>query len=117
MQTQLRVFYDGACPLCSREMGWLMRRLPRAGIVFDDISAAEFRSQEHGLSKEALMKQIHAMLPDGSIITGMEVFRRLYAAAGLGWLLKPTGWPLLRPLFDLLYRIFARCRTLRPSAR
>ena len=117
MQLQLRVLYDGACPLCSREMGWPMRRLPKEGIVFDDISAAEFRSQETGLSKEELRRQIHAVLPDGGIITGMEVFRRLYAAAGLGWLLRPTGWPGLRPLFDILYRIFARCRPLLRSAR
>ena len=30
---------------------------------------------------------------------GMAVFRLAYRAVGLGWLVAPTGWPLLRPLF------------------
>ena len=30
--------------------------------------------------------------------------------SGLGWLVAPTGWPLLRPLFDRLYGGFARHR-------
>jgi len=42
----------------------------------------------------------------------MSVFRATYKAVGLGWLLAPTGWPVLKPLFDLIYRLFAkyRCR-------
>jgi predicted DCC family thiol-disulfide oxidoreductase YuxK len=40
----------------------------------------------------------------------VETFRQAYRAVGLGWVLAPTGWPLLRPAFDALYRIFARHR-------
>ena len=36
--------------------------------------------------------------------------RRLYAAAGLGWLLAPTAWPGLRRLADWAYALFARNR-------
>ena len=32
------------------------------------------------------------------------------AAAGLGWLLRPTGIGPLRPVFDAAYRLFARNR-------
>jgi len=56
------------------------------------------------------MARIHGVLPDGTRIVGVEVFRRAYAAVGLGWLVAPTRWPLLRPLADAAYRWFARNR-------
>jgi predicted DCC family thiol-disulfide oxidoreductase YuxK len=56
------------------------------------------------------MARIHGVLPDGTAIEGVEVFRRAYAAVGLGWLMAPTRWPGLRRLADLAYRIFARNR-------
>ena len=44
------------------------------------------------------------------VIEGMEVFRRAYAAVGLGWLLAPSRWPVVGLLFDAAYRVFARNR-------
>jgi len=40
----------------------------------------------------------------------VPVLRLAYDAAGIGWVLRPTGWPMLRPLFDAGYRVFARHR-------
>jgi predicted DCC family thiol-disulfide oxidoreductase YuxK len=57
-----------------------------------------------------LMAEIHGRLPDGRIITGVEVFRRLYTAVGFGWLVAPTRWPGVRQGLDLAYRFFARYR-------
>ena len=56
------------------------------------------------------MARIHGVLPDGTVIEGVEVFRRAYAAVGLGWLIAPTRWPGCRRLTDLAHRIFARNR-------
>jgi predicted DCC family thiol-disulfide oxidoreductase YuxK len=58
--------------------------------------------------------RFHGVLPAGTVIESVEVFRRAYAAVGLGWLMAPTRWPGLRRLADLAYRIFARNR-LRPA--
>ena len=57
-----------------------------------------------------LEQQIHAVLPDGTVIRRMEVIRAAYRKIGLGWLTAPTGWPLLRPLFDTLYAGVAKHR-------
>ena len=56
------------------------------------------------------MARIHGVLSDGTRIVGVEVFRRADPAVGLGWLVAPTRWPLLRPLADAAYRWFARNR-------
>ncbi|MBL7661272.1 DUF393 domain-containing protein [bacterium] len=106
---KLKIFYDGACPLCSREMRFLMRKNTRGTLVFEDTTTADFDPQKYGISTD-VNRVIHAALPDGSIVTGVEVFRRAYREIGLGWLLAPTGWPGLKSIFDLLYLIFAKNR-------
>jgi predicted DCC family thiol-disulfide oxidoreductase YuxK len=107
MVNKLILFYDGDCPLCSREIGWV--RKTAADVEFIDIAASGFSAANYGLTQEALMAEIHAKLGDRTLI-GMEVFRELYRRCGLGWLVAPTGWWPIRPIFDSLYRLFARNR-------
>ena len=107
---ELKLLYDGACPLCAREVALLQRRNARGRILFEDIAAPDFDAARYGLDHATVMARIHAVLPDGRVIEGMEVFRRAYAAVGLGWLLAPSRWPLLGRLFDAAYRGFARNR-------
>ena len=82
----------------------------RGRIELEDISKPEFDPGVYGLDQPSVMDRMHGVLPDGSVVEGMEAFRRAYAAVGLGWLLAPTGWPGLRWLFDAAYRLFARNR-------
>ena len=117
---EITVLFDGECPLCAREIGWLegMDR-GRGRIAFEDIAAPDFNAAKYATTFETLMARIHGVLPDGTLIEGVEVFRRAYSAVGLGWLVAPTRWPGLRPLFDAAYRVFARNRlrwTGRPDA-
>ena len=107
---QLKLLYDGDCPFCRREVSWLARRDRSGAVALEDIAAPGFDASRYGLHQKQLEGVIHAQLPNGRLVTGMEVFRRLYAAVGLGWLMAPTGWPILRPVFDWAYRLFARHR-------
>jgi predicted DCC family thiol-disulfide oxidoreductase YuxK len=59
---------------------------------------------------EELMDRIHGRLPTGQLIEGVEVFRQLYSAIGLGWIVALTRLPGLRWLLDVAYRFFARNR-------
>jgi predicted DCC family thiol-disulfide oxidoreductase YuxK len=111
MNPEITFLHDGDCPLCAREVE-MLRRLDkgRGRLAFDDIAAPGFDASRYDTTQHALMARIHGVLPDGSLIEGVEVFRRAYAAVGLGWLIAPTRWPLLRPLADAAYRWFARNR-------
>lgn len=107
---EIEIFYDGDCPLCMREMAFLERRDKKHRIRFTNIAAPDFDPESLGLPMSQLMDRIHARLPDGTWIEGVEVFRRVYGAVGLGWLLAPTRWPGLRQLSDIAYRVFAKNR-------
>ncbi len=106
----ITIFYDGECPFCVREVRWLLRRNRDHRLAAVDIAAPEFDPSGFGTTREDFMARIHGRRADGTMLTGMQVFREAYAAVGLGWLVAPTGWPLLRACFDLGYRWFARNR-------
>jgi predicted DCC family thiol-disulfide oxidoreductase YuxK len=110
MVEHVEVFYDGACPLCVREIAFL-RRLDRdRRIRFTDIAASDFDAGTIGLPYEALMRRIHGRLPDGTIIEGVEVFRRLYGAVGWDLLVSLTRLPGIAQALDWAYERFAANR-------
>ena len=106
----LEVFFDGHCPICRREMGSIRRLDRRHRIRFTDIAAPGFDAGATGVTWAILMDRIHARLPDGRMIEGVEVFRRIYAALGFGPLVALTRLPGIRQMLDLAYRWFARNR-------
>jgi predicted DCC family thiol-disulfide oxidoreductase YuxK len=110
-QHRFTILIDGECPLCRHEAN-LLRRLDRGRgrLRLVDITGPEFNAADYGTSFDAVMGTIHGVRADGSLVTGMEVFRRAYSAVGWGWLWAPTGWPVLKPIFDVAYRWFARHR-------
>ena len=107
---EIEVFFDGDCPLCTREID-LLRRLDRGErIGFLDIAAAGFDVGPVGVPYNTLMDRIHGRLPDGRLVEGVEVFRRLYSAVGLGWLVAPTRLPGIAHALDWAYSTFAKHR-------
>lgn len=106
----IEVFYDGACPLCVREIRFLNRWDRKRRIRFTDIASADFQAANHGNTIEMFMSEIHGRLPDGTWIRGVEVFRRLYTAIGLAPLVWVTRLPIISGLLDRGYRVFARNR-------
>ena len=110
---RFRMLYDGACPLCQREVLGLQRRRPDA-IDAVDITAADFDVGALDLGVELdyarLQAAMYGIRPDGGVTVGMATLREGYRRAGMGWLLGWTGWWPARPVFDAGYRQFARHR-------
>jgi predicted DCC family thiol-disulfide oxidoreductase YuxK len=104
------VLFDGACPLCRTEMQRLKLRDPDHRLRLVDIAAPDFNAPAWGFELAALRDALHARAPDGRWMIGMAAIRHVYARVGLGWLLAPTGWPVLRPAFDRFYAWLARHR-------
>ena len=110
MQWQVEVFFDGECPLCMREIRMLRWLDRRQRIRFTDISSEEFAPDCYGRSMQDFMDEIHGRLPDDQWITGVEVFRRLYAAVGLWPLVALTRVPGISQGLEAGYQVFAKNR-------
>lgn len=108
---QLEMFFDGACPLCVREVR-LMRRLDRRRRVdFIDIALPGFVPEAYGKDFATFMGRIQARdLGSGEWLDGVEVFRRVYGAIGFAWLVPLTRLPGIRHLLEAGYTWFAANR-------
>jgi len=82
---EIRMLYDGDCPLCMREVNMLRRRDQDNGkIDFVDIAAPNYsQSDNQNISYEQAMGRIHAILPSGEVIRDVEVFKKLYEVSAL----------------------------------
>ena len=110
------VFFDGQCPLCKREIE-MVRRKDKLGLLrLTDISTAEYQTLA-GKELIDLMKEIHGRYADGTLVTGVEVFREIYRRIGFGWLVSVSRLPVLKQLLDVAYRVFAYFRFRHASAR
>lgn len=107
---RFKLLYDGQCPMCRREANWLMRRNRAGHLAFEDISAPDFDPSRFGLTQDQVMGVMHGVFPDGRIVTKVAAFRHAYRLVGLGWVLAPTGWPVLSNLANWGYEWFARNR-------
>lgn len=104
------MLYDGQCPICQREINWLRSKNNQGKLGLIDITDEDFDAESYGTCFAELMAEIHGVYADGRLVKGVEVFCASYQAVGLGWLVAPMQWRLLRPVFDWLYRGFAKHR-------
>ncbi len=109
---KVNLLYDGECQLCLREVNFLQKKDAGRGIVkFTDIADLDYRPEENGgVDFETAMGRIHAVLADGTVVKNVEVFQRVYDALGIGWIYAPTKWPVIGPIIDSIYNIWADLR-------
>ena len=86
---QLTVLYDGACPLCRREIG-IYRGLrplqPDSTVCFADVSDASL-ALPPDTTREQLLARFHVRSQDGRLLSGAQAFLALWAALpGWRWL-------------------------------
>jgi predicted DCC family thiol-disulfide oxidoreductase YuxK len=106
---QIKLLYDGECPLCLREVNFLRKRdAGRGRVAFVDIAADDYTPAANGgVDFETAMGRIHAVLPDGTVIKNVEVFRQVYEILGMGWIYAVTKLPIVGRFVDWLYEIWA----------
>jgi predicted DCC family thiol-disulfide oxidoreductase YuxK len=115
--TGLKVWYDGTCPLCLREIAF-MRRLDRAGKI--DFQDAALPATMCPLDRQLMLTRFHAS-ENGVILSGAAAFAAMWRAIPV---LRPLGLAarsrFLLYCLESAYRAFLRVRPavqrmLRPS--
>ncbi len=104
---KVTVWYDGACPLCIREIA-LMRRLDtRGAIYFVDLADPH---QPCPLDRQLMLANLHAQ-EGGAMLQGAAAFAAMWRAIPV---LRPLGLaarvPIILRALDRLYAGFLRLR-------
>lgn len=102
------VWFDGACPLCLREIA-LMRRLDRRGAIrFIDVASPDAVCP---IDRRDLLARFHAR-ENGVLLSGAAAFAAMWRAIPI---LKPLGWAARSSLIlNGLEWMYLRFLVLRP---
>ncbi len=113
------LYYDGQCPLCTREMAKL-GQLCDAQLQLADIHRLppdNSLEQTDGLaptdalpSRDTLLKTLHLRTAEGQWLTGIDANVAAWQHTRLGPLWRWLRWPLIRPVADRVYRLWAERR-------
>ena len=109
--TRPMVFFDGACPLCRREIAHY-RRVDRAQRLRWVDAATETKVlAAHGLDMERAMAELHVLDGNGGWHRGVDAFLVIWSRLpAYRWLARLVSAPGLRPLLGYAYRHFAAWR-------
>ena len=110
----LTVLYDGACPLCRREIGVYRGLRPNTPVCFADVSDAAFPlplALPPGTTREQLLARFHVRGRDGELLSGAQAFLALWAALpGWRWPALVGCLPGVPWAMESIYRLFLRGR-------
>lgn len=113
MSGQVQVYYDGGCPVCSREIAFYQARPGTDGFKWVNVNSADPTDLGTGLTREMALARMHVRQPDGTLLSGAAAFAVMWRQMP-GF--KPLGRLLAVPPFgaaaELLYRCFLIARRL-----
>ena len=109
----LTVLYDGACPLCRREIAVYQGLQPIDSgqtVAFSDVSRTDCPLPPGGERSDYLAR-FHVQRSDGQVLSGAAAFVALWATLpGWRYLAMVARLPGATPALELVYRVFLRIR-------
>lgn len=101
--------FDGACPLCRREIGVYQTLAPLEPVAWLDVSQASASMSPEDRAR--YLARFHVRRPNGQLLSGAAAFVALWQTMpGWRWLGRLCTLPGVTPVLELLYRGFLRVR-------
>jgi len=117
MPLPIQVYYDGGCPVCSREIDMYRARPGADAFKWVDIHLAEQEQLGPGLSRNQALARMHVRLSDGTLLSGAAAFGAIWRhLPGLRWLGRAMLLPAILAIAEVAYRGFLVVRRLWRSA-
>lgn len=114
----LTVYFDGACPVCSREIAVYRRQAGAEQCVWVDASSCPESALGAGLSRDGALARFHVRREDGVLVDGMRGFALLWRELPrFAWAGRIASFGPLPHVLDAAYRVFLRVRPLWQGAR
>jgi len=113
----LTVYYDGACPVCTREIAGYRRQPGADACAWVDASRCDESAFGAGLTREAALKRLHVRHADGRLDDGVLGFANLWMALPrMAWLGRLAAWAPVTWVLEAAYAVFLTIRQVwRPT--
>jgi predicted DCC family thiol-disulfide oxidoreductase YuxK len=121
-QSDLTVFYDGYCPVCSREVASYQRMTLTTSIAWLDLAGSIDVLKSESFTMQQALTLLHVKDAQGNLHIGLAAHVLLWQhVPGFKWLSALLRWsPRLQALCNYFYLFFTRYRPglkLRAKAR
>lgn len=103
------IFYDGACPLCVKEMTAL-RSLLGDKVTFVNALNNQSMADYPDIEITESLRILHVLDNTGQLRLGVDANVYLWALTGKKPWLRVLRWPIIRPIANAGYWFFARYR-------
>ena len=111
--TKIRIFFDGGCPVCSREINFYRRNPAASRCEWVDLQTVSDASLPAGYSREALLKRFHIEHAKAGIISGAPAFAYLWQEMfRWNWIVRFVTFPVVREACELGYKGFLILRRI-----
>jgi demethoxyubiquinone hydroxylase (CLK1/Coq7/Cat5 family) len=103
----LTVYFDGSCPVCSREIAMYRRRPGAESCEWVDAAACPDAALGSDLSRPTALARFHVRRADGTLVSGMRGFALLWQALpATAWLGRLAAMGPMPAVLDAAYRVF-----------
>lgn len=107
------LYYDGACPICAREVAMYRRQPGADGVCWVDVARCDTAALGPDLTRDAALARLHLRRPDGSLVSGAAAFTGLWQSLPRwSWLGRLFGSAAALSLLEAGYRAFLAVRPL-----
>ena len=107
------LYYDGACPVCAREVAMYRRQPGSDGVHWVDAARCAEPELGSDLTRDAALARLHLRRPDGVLVSGAAAFVGVWQALPRwSWLGRLMGSAVAVRLLDAGYRAFLVVRPL-----
>lgn len=114
----IKIYYDGLCHLCSREINHYRSQEGAENITFVDITDLNFNAATEGLDPIAIHREFHVRLEDGSVVVGVEAFLKIWSVLPrYQYAEKIARRTPVKKTLEAGYFIFSRIRPLLPQKK
>lgn len=107
----LTIYFDGQCPLCSKEMSALKKRDELNLIELIDLHDEKTMAlpAHQDIDQDYAMDMLHGRI-DGKLVYGLDVTYYAWSLVGKQHLVGFLRLPIVRPVADRAYLFFAKHR-------
>ena len=105
------VYFDGACPVCRREIAHYQRQRGAEAIAWVDASSCDEGALGPGVDRATALGRFHVREADGSLASGAAAFVAIWRhLPAFAWLAKLASFRPVLAVLDAGYGLFLRVR-------
>lgn len=106
----LKVYYNGACPVCAWGIDAQRNRMPGCDVAWNDVHSDQNCRDDLDADLEFVRERLYVVDEQGDLRIGIDAFISLWRMSpGEQWKARFFSLPMVHPLSAWAYNAFAFC--------